>query len=80
MTSKSRFSIDRRATMAIGSSQLPRRSSGSIGAPPRLGESTAASLSRPTVTRAHLLEIIDDRAAQRATVITRKLPIEHWHA
>ena len=31
-------------------------------------------------TRADLLEIIDDRAATRATVITSQLPIEHWHA
>jgi DNA replication protein DnaC len=25
------------------------------------------------------LEIIDDRASQRATIITSQLPIEHWH-
>lgn len=31
-------------------------------------------------TRADLLEIIDDRAAHKATVITSQLPIEHWHA
>jgi len=31
-------------------------------------------------TRADLLEIIDDRASQRATIITSQLPIEHWHA
>lgn len=31
-------------------------------------------------TRADLLEIIDDRSAQRATIITHQLPIEHWHA
>ena len=31
-------------------------------------------------TRADLLEIIDDRAANKATIITRQLPIEHWHA
>ena len=30
-------------------------------------------------TRADLLEIIDDRAASRATIITSQLPIEHWH-
>lgn len=30
-------------------------------------------------TRADLLEIIDDRAAQKATIITTQLPIEHWH-
>ncbi len=31
-------------------------------------------------TRADLLEIIDDRSAQRATIITYQLPIAHWHA
>ena len=31
-------------------------------------------------TRSDLLEIIDDRAANRATIITSQLPIEHWHA
>ena len=31
-------------------------------------------------TRADLLEIVDDRSGQRATVITQQLPIEHWHA
>ena len=30
-------------------------------------------------TRADLLEIIDDRASHRATVITSQLPVEHWH-
>ena len=30
-------------------------------------------------TRADLLEIIDDRASHRATVISSQLPIEHWH-
>ena len=30
-------------------------------------------------TRADLLEIVDDRASQRATIITSQLPIEHWH-
>ena len=30
-------------------------------------------------TRADLLEIIDDRASHRATIITSQLPIEHWH-
>lgn len=30
--------------------------------------------------RADLLEIIDDRAATKATIITSQLPIEHWHA
>ena len=31
-------------------------------------------------TRADLLEIIDDRASERATIITHQLPIEHWHS
>lgn len=31
-------------------------------------------------TRADLMEIIDDRAGTRATIITSQLPIEHWHA
>ncbi len=31
-------------------------------------------------TRADLLEVIDDRAGRRATIITSQLPIEHWHA
>lgn len=30
-------------------------------------------------TRADLLEIIDDRAGQRATLITSQLPVDHWH-
>lgn len=30
-------------------------------------------------TRADLLEIIDDRASKRATIITSQLPTEHWH-
>ncbi|HEU4694970.1 MAG TPA: IS21-like element helper ATPase IstB [Vicinamibacterales bacterium] len=30
-------------------------------------------------TRADLLEVIDDRAGQRATVITHQLPVDHWH-
>lgn len=29
--------------------------------------------------RADLLEIIDDRAAHRATIVTHQLPVEHWH-
>jgi hypothetical protein len=33
-----------------------------------------------TQPRADLLEIIDDRAASKATIITSQLPIEHWHA
>ena len=31
-------------------------------------------------TRSDLLEIIDDRAGHKATIITSQLPIEHWHA
>ena len=31
-------------------------------------------------TRSDLLEVIDDRAASKATIITSQLPIEHWHA
>jgi DNA replication protein DnaC len=31
-------------------------------------------------TRSDLLEIIDDRAANKAIIITSQLPIEHWHA
>jgi hypothetical protein len=30
--------------------------------------------------RSDLLEIIDDRAANKATIITSQFPIEHWHA
>jgi len=30
-------------------------------------------------TRADLLEVIDDRASQRATIISHQLPVEHWH-
>lgn len=30
-------------------------------------------------TRADLLEIIDDRATHKATLITTQLPVEHWH-
>lgn len=33
-----------------------------------------------THTRADLLEMIDDRATSKATIITSQLPIEHWHA
>jgi DNA replication protein DnaC len=32
------------------------------------------------MTRSDLLEIIDDRAANKATIITSQLPVEHWHA
>lgn len=31
-------------------------------------------------TRSDLLEIIDDRAASKATIIAGQLPVEHWHA
>ncbi len=31
-------------------------------------------------TRADLLEIVDDRATQKATIITTQLPVDHWHA
>jgi DNA replication protein DnaC len=31
-------------------------------------------------TRADLQEIIDDRAANKATIVTSQLPIDHWHA
>ena len=31
-------------------------------------------------TRSDLLELIDDRAGTRATIVTSQLPIEHWHA
>lgn len=31
-------------------------------------------------TRSDLLEMIDDRAASKATIIISQLPIEHWHA
>lgn len=30
-------------------------------------------------TRRDLLEIVDDRHDRRATMITRQLPVEHWH-
>lgn len=33
-----------------------------------------------STTRSDLLEIIDDRAASKATIITSQLPVEHWHA
>jgi hypothetical protein len=32
------------------------------------------------LTRANLLEITDDRAANKATVVISHIPIEHWHA
>ena len=31
-------------------------------------------------TREALMEIIDDRHSQRATLITSQLPVEHWHS
>ena len=37
-----------------------------------------AALDAPT--RADLLEMIDDRAGARATIVTSQLPVEHWHA
>ena len=37
-----------------------------------------ATLDGPT--RSDLLEIIDDRAGSRATILTSQLPVEHWHA
>lgn len=33
-----------------------------------------------SATRSDLLELIDDRAASKATIITSQLPVEHWHA
>lgn len=39
-----------------------------------------AMTSIDSATRSDLLEIIDDRAANKATIITSQLPIEHWHA
>jgi hypothetical protein len=33
-----------------------------------------------SMTRSDLLKIIDDRAGNKATVITSQLPVEHWHA
>ena len=31
-------------------------------------------------TRADLLEVIDDRAATRGSIICAQLPVEHWHS
>jgi DNA replication protein DnaC len=31
-------------------------------------------------TRCDLMELIDDRAGTRATIVTSQLPVEHWHA
>jgi len=33
-----------------------------------------------SATRSDLLEIIDDRAGSKATIIAGQLPVEHWHA
>lgn len=33
-----------------------------------------------SATRSDLLEIIDDRAGSKATIIAVQLPVEHWHA
>ena len=30
--------------------------------------------------RSALMEVIDDRAGTRATIVTSQLPVEHWHA
>lgn len=32
------------------------------------------------MTRQALMEIVDDRAGVRATIVTSQLPVEHWHA
>ena len=32
------------------------------------------------MTRSDLLEIIDGRAGNKASIITSQLPVEHWHA
>ena len=37
-----------------------------------------AALDGPT--RADLMEVIDDRAGIRATIVTSQLPVEHWHS
>ena len=37
-----------------------------------------AALDGPT--RSALMEVIDDRAGTRATIVTSQLPVEHWHA
>jgi len=31
-------------------------------------------------TRSDLMEVIDDRAGARSTIVTSQLPVEHWHA
>jgi len=37
-----------------------------------------AALDGPT--RSDLMEVIDDRAGARSTIVTSQLPVEHWHA
>ena len=37
-----------------------------------------AALDGPT--RSDLMEVIDDRAGTRTTIVTSQLPVEHWHA
>jgi DNA replication protein DnaC len=32
------------------------------------------------VTREALMELLDDRAGSRATLVTSQLPVDHWHA
>lgn len=32
------------------------------------------------LTREALMEVLDDRTANRATLVTSQLPVEHWHA
>jgi len=32
------------------------------------------------LTRDTLMEVLDDRGAARATLVTSQLPVEHWHA
>lgn len=32
-----------------------------------------------SMTRSDRLEIIDDRVANKATLITSQLPVDHWH-
>lgn len=33
-----------------------------------------------STTRSDLLEVIDDRSGNKATIITSQLPVDHWHA
>ena len=32
------------------------------------------------MSRADLMEVIDDRAGSRPTIVTSQWPVEHWHA